>query len=352
MMHFHHPGEVDAFTSRRRGLSRVLKRCASTADLPVTEMRAEASWLRPNAVVNRLSEIADVVVMRYRLGPNPGIDFVSPSSLPILGYRPEEFYESPALGLEIVHPDDRQRLARECARDPEAPFVGRAIRKDGEVRWIERRQSMVTERRTRRAYLEATLRDVTLQQEAAEALRESEDRWQAVFDAAQDVFLLADDERTVVAANAAAADFFGVPVEEIVGCKVDEFTTNNTEQRWAAMLRDGSLRVETVWRRPDGGERCVRVSATANVAPGRHLAVAHDITTQDHGLTQRQIEILQLLAEGKSTRQIAEELYLSGTTVRNHIARLLANLGVHTRVQAVVAGNRLGLINLPSVPDC
>jgi DNA-binding CsgD family transcriptional regulator len=67
----------------------------------------------------------------------------------------------------------------------------------------------------------------------------------------------------------------------------------------------------------------------------------------EHNLTPRQLEILQLLADGKSTSQIAEELYLSKTTVRNHIAHVLANLGVHTRVQAVVAASRLGLIRMP-----
>jgi PAS domain S-box-containing protein len=64
-------------------------------------------------------------------------------------------------------------------------------------------------------------------------------------------------------------------------------------------------------------------------------------------LTKRQLEVLQLLAEGKSTQQIADELYLSKTTVRNHIAHLMANLGVHTRVQAVIAASRAGLIHMP-----
>ena len=67
----------------------------------------------------------------------------------------------------------------------------------------------------------------------------------------------------------------------------------------------------------------------------------------DTALTPRQIEILQLIAEGESTSQIAERLHLSPTTVRNHIARALAGLGVHTRVQAVVAASGRGLIRIP-----
>lgn len=62
------------------------------------------------------------------------------------------------------------------------------------------------------------------------------------------------------------------------------------------------------------------------------------------GLTGRQLEILQLLAEGKSTAQIAEELFLSKVTVRNHIAHLMANLGVHSRMQAVAVANQAGLL--------
>ena len=67
----------------------------------------------------------------------------------------------------------------------------------------------------------------------------------------------------------------------------------------------------------------------------------------DMPLTERQLEVLQLLAEGKSTAQIADELVITRTTVRNHVAHILANLGVHTRVQAVIAASRAGLIRLP-----
>jgi PAS domain S-box-containing protein len=61
-------------------------------------------------------------------------------------------------------------------------------------------------------------------------------------------------------------------------------------------------------------------------------------------LTERQLDVLRLLAEGSSTQQIATALSLSPTTVRNYIARILAALEVHTRLQAVVAARRRGLI--------
>jgi DNA-binding NarL/FixJ family response regulator len=61
-------------------------------------------------------------------------------------------------------------------------------------------------------------------------------------------------------------------------------------------------------------------------------------------LTKRQLEILRLLAEGKTTGEIASELVLSRTTVRNYIANLLAAMGVHNRLQAVVAAERAGIL--------
>jgi DNA-binding CsgD family transcriptional regulator len=52
-------------------------------------------------------------------------------------------------------------------------------------------------------------------------------------------------------------------------------------------------------------------------------------------LTPRQVEVLRLLEQGRSTKQIAEELHLSKETVRNHIRRLFEALGVHSRLEAV-----------------
>ncbi|MFI6347370.1 response regulator [Streptomyces sp. NPDC050560] len=58
------------------------------------------------------------------------------------------------------------------------------------------------------------------------------------------------------------------------------------------------------------------------------------------GLTDREREILALIGEGLTNRQIGERLYLAEKTVKNHISRLLAKLGVERRVQAAVIATR------------
>ena len=54
-------------------------------------------------------------------------------------------------------------------------------------------------------------------------------------------------------------------------------------------------------------------------------------------LTPRQVEVLRLLEQGCSTKQIAAELHLSTETVRNHVRRLFRALGVNSRLEAVAA---------------
>jgi DNA-binding NarL/FixJ family response regulator len=66
-------------------------------------------------------------------------------------------------------------------------------------------------------------------------------------------------------------------------------------------------------------------------------------TVQDLGLTERQRQVLALLAEGKSNKQICRELGLAEATVKIHVTAILKALKVASRTQAVVAINRLGL---------
>ncbi|WP_277755249.1 response regulator [Pseudactinotalea terrae] len=63
-------------------------------------------------------------------------------------------------------------------------------------------------------------------------------------------------------------------------------------------------------------------------------------------LTPREVEVLQLMAEGMSNAEIAEHLVLSGTTIKTHVGNVLAKLGARDRVQAVVVAFQTGLANV------
>jgi ATP/maltotriose-dependent transcriptional regulator MalT len=62
------------------------------------------------------------------------------------------------------------------------------------------------------------------------------------------------------------------------------------------------------------------------------------------GITPRELEILSLIAEGLSNREIAERLFVSENTVKTHCSRAFDKLGARRRTQAVQMGKELGLL--------
>ena len=68
---------------------------------------------------------------------------------------------------------------------------------------------------------------------------------------------------------------------------------------------------------------------------------------EDETLTAREREVLALLAAGRTTDQIAQELHLSVNTVRNHVQRILKKTATTTRLEAVAAGIRDAIIPPP-----
>jgi DNA-binding NarL/FixJ family response regulator len=81
-------------------------------------------------------------------------------------------------------------------------------------------------------------------------------------------------------------------------------------------------------------------------------AILHELrrdTRDEHvtsPLTPREEEILQLIADGCSTSGVAEQLYISAKTVKNHLASIYAKLDARDRTQAVLAAVRIGIVHL------
>jgi PAS domain S-box-containing protein len=67
-----------------------------------------------------------------------------------------------------------------------------------------------------------------------------------------------------------------------------------------------------------------------------------------YDLTQREQEVLILLAHGFSTQRMARRLNITSSTTRNHVQSILTKLGVHSRLEAVALAYKDGLVELPS----
>jgi DNA-binding NarL/FixJ family response regulator len=72
----------------------------------------------------------------------------------------------------------------------------------------------------------------------------------------------------------------------------------------------------------------------------------HEARRTISSLTERELEVLSLLAEGLEAQEIAARLHISAKSERNHVASILSKLGVHSRLQAVLFAGRHGLVGL------
>jgi len=72
--------------------------------------------------------------------------------------------------------------------------------------------------------------------------------------------------------------------------------------------------------------------------------ILNELRLRELGITRRELEILELIANGLSNREIAEKLFVSENTVKTHSSRLFDKLSAKRRTQAVQMGKEFGLI--------
>lgn len=97
-----------------------------------------------------------------------------------------------------------------------------------------------------------------------------------------------------------------------------------------------------------GAAKHAHISPRTFVSSGLAGAMVRRATTEQVRLTEREQQVLDLLAEGLGAGQIARQLYLSESTAKSHIARIYQKLGAANRAQALVGAMRLGLLSTGS----
>lgn len=158
--------------------------------------------------------------------------------------------------------------------------------------------------------------------------------------------VVVDDDRRYVDANDAALRMFGVSRAQMLSSRVDDLFIQDggppIDELWSTFLERGGLTGLGRFRVAGGQEADLRYGAVARVAPGRHLSIflveegnGHVARERVCVLTAREGEVLGLVAQGFTTREIAERLVVSPTTVDSHIRSAMDRLGARNRVHAV-----------------
>ena len=101
--------------------------------------------------------------------------------------------------------------------------------------------------------------------------------------------------------------------------------------------------------------RAIREAAEGRVqlAPEAAARLMREIRSPEspEALTERETEVLKLLARGKANKQIASALYVSEKTVKAHVSAVLMKLGVHSRTQAALHAVKAGLVSLDELGE-
>jgi PAS domain S-box-containing protein len=171
-----------------------------------------------------------------------------------------------------------------------------------------------------------------------------------VFEQTSNPIALLDDERRIVDVNAAGVALFGGERSALIGMSiVDSIRPAEralAASEWDAFLRSGEYMGTRALLRVDGSEVQIDFAARLAVIGGRRLAI-YVAATDDSScapvpalvgalpLTEREREVVTLIALGRETAQIAAELHISPETVRTHVRNAMSRLGAHTRAQLV-----------------
>jgi PAS domain S-box-containing protein len=172
-----------------------------------------------------------------------------------------------------------------------------------------------------------------------------------VFERTANPVALLDEERRIVDVNAAAVELLGGSREQILGRSLRDSLKpaerERADEEWRDFLRTGEYSGTRDLLRTDGTEVHVDFAARLADIGGRRMAIFVAMAggepepfalargAANLGLTDREREVVTLIAMGLDTGDIAAELHISPETVRTHVRNAMGKLDVHTRAQLV-----------------
>jgi PAS domain S-box-containing protein len=180
-----------------------------------------------------------------------------------------------------------------------------------------------------------------------------------------DALFVFDDELKIRSWNAAAEALTGFLTDEVVGRACWDVLNGSDEKgalvchagcSHARLAREGwPVRCHDVVIRTETGRRRVALSTIALTGPDPRLLLhvmrpVPDPTVEKHDtgvtvtLTPRQLQVLELLADGLPAKSVGERLGISVATARNHIRSILLELGAHSQLEAVAEARRHGML--------
>ncbi|MFW9842966.1 MAG: PAS domain S-box protein, partial [Candidatus Thorarchaeota archaeon] len=203
-----------------------------TTILDVTDQVLARTELQNSEVKYR--SLAEGSIQGIMLLKDDRIWYANPAYASITGYSLQELYDmSPDEVLNIIHPDERADILEQYnafTKQSANPIRGeyRILRKDGSVKWIVGIMKMLTIDNA--PIIQHVLVDITNRKHVEDALRESEERYRALFDIAPSAFVLSDYKGNIIATNERALSLFDYTWDEIRFRLVPSFYSKESDR--------------------------------------------------------------------------------------------------------------------------
>jgi len=175
----------------------------------------------------KLADDAPDFLYRMTL-PEGKYEYVSPESLAVTGYTPEEFARKPALLYELIHSSDKDAFGRQLEHlisgkiPPPTEF--RIMHRNGDIRWGYLRTNLVRDAEGNPVAAEGIVTDITDWKNDQIALEQTKERFQTIVESADAGIVLVDAKTHVISdANPRALEMIGAPRENVVGAVCHNF---------------------------------------------------------------------------------------------------------------------------------
>jgi len=173
-----------------------------------------------------LANHAKDMVFCYEITPQRRFSYVNPAVKTITGYTPEEYYADPDLASKLIHPEDRNLIETMENIKPNGSVVLRLVRKDGKTIWTEQRNFNRYNEEGNIVAVDRIALDITEQKQTEDALRNSEQKYQEIFNGVRDAIFVTSLSGEILEVNSSACEMFGYNRDDFIGNNFTALTTS------------------------------------------------------------------------------------------------------------------------------
>jgi|GEM_PF-5763822 len=215
-----------------------------------------------------LAENASDMIYRMSL-PDGRYEYVSPSSTALFGYSPDEFYDSPLLIRQAIHPDWRGYFERAWADlvNGIAPptYEYQIIHKSGATRWLNQRNVLLKNESGAPIAIQGIVTDISERKQAEEALARESHRNQVFLRNASDGVHILDADGNVLEVSDSFCKMLGYSREELIGANVSLWDAQWSPQELKQLIaqqiaKEGRSVLESRHQRRDGSVLDVEIT--------------------------------------------------------------------------------------------